>query len=189
MQSYTDKELIERYKKGDERSLELLIARYMDQIYGFVYSLISIQQSAEDITQEVFLKVWKNAKNIDQSKNFKSWLFTIAKNTTLDAVKKKKAIPFSLFENSEGKNVLIDMLGDETQAADMLARSRETNSIFLAAIKQLSRRYQVVLDLYYYQYLNFREIAEKLKEPLSTIKSRHRRGLSMLKELVAERLL
>src|SRR3989344_8818925 len=189
MEIINDHELISSYKKGDEKSFEILVGRYMNAIYGFVYKYVNSQAVAEDITQEVFLKVWRNAKKVDKNKNFKSWLYTIAKNTALDHLKKKKSIPFSQFETAEGKNILIDILADKALLPDKASQLSELKNTFMAAIKKLSKKYSTVLSLYYYQYLNFREIAEVLQEPINTIKSRHRRGLILLKELVASEAL
>ncbi len=182
MKEYSDQELISNYLKGDEKSLDALVRRYLAPIYGFVQSYVNNKEMAEDITQETFLKVWRNAKHIDQTKNFKSWLYTIAKNTALDFLKKKKSVPFSHFENEEGKNILLDLVPDKALLPSEISEARRSRELFLEAIKNLSAKYYTVLWLYYYQYLNFREIAECLQEPINTIKSRHRRGLVLLKK-------
>jgi RNA polymerase sigma-70 factor (ECF subfamily) len=184
MEKLNDHEIIISYLKGNEGAFDILVKRYMTQIYRFVYRYAQDAAVAEDITQHVFLKVWKNMKKIDQTKNFKSWLYTIAKNTALDFLKKKKSVPFSQFETPEGKNVLTESLADTMHLPDRLAQVNQDSLIFLDSISQLSEKYQLILSMYYYEYLNFREIAEKLKEPINTIKSRHRRGLILLKKII-----
>ncbi len=186
MQEYTDQQLIENYLKGDEKSLELLVARYLKPIYGFVLSYVNDKEVAQDITQETFLKVWRNIKKIDKTKNFKSWLYTIAKNTAFDFLKKKKAIPFSNFEDAEGRNYLTEKLVDVEFLPDKMAQVAEYKNNFLQAIETLSDKYKTVLMLYYYQHLNFREIAEFLHDPINTVKSRHRRGVVLLKTALGE---
>ena len=74
MKELNDNQLIERYLAGDDRSLELLMARYIKPMYGFVFGYVKNQDIAQDVTQEIFVKVWKNLKKIDKDKNFKSWL-------------------------------------------------------------------------------------------------------------------
>lgn len=96
MQTYTDEQLIKNYLKGDDNSLEILIRRYLKPIYFFVYGYTKDEQKAEDIAQEVFVKIWKNLKKFDKNKNFKTWIFTIAKNTALDYLKKKKSCRFPI---------------------------------------------------------------------------------------------
>lgn len=189
MNQFTDHQLIQRYLLGDEKSFDILVERYMRPIYGFVYKYVRDKDVAEDITQDVFLKVFRHIKKIDPHKSFKSWMYTIAKNTALDFLKKKKAIPLSAFQTAEGNNILVDKLQDTKKLPDVLSQMLENKNIFLLAIKNLSEKYQSVLYLYYYQYLNFREIAQALKEPINTIKSRHRRGLLLLKSSVGHSVL
>jgi len=180
MDQLTDYQLIRKYLKGDESSLEVLVQKYMSHIYGFLFKYVKDEAVAQDLTQEVFLKVWKNLKKIEKNKNFKSWLYTVAKNTALDYIKKKKAVPLSYFEDETGKNVLTERLTDKGRSPSQLYELKENKAVFLSAIENLSIKYKTVLSLYYYEYLNFREIAEKLKKPINTIKSRHRRGLVLL---------
>lgn len=186
MDQKTDHVLIQEYLAGDQKAFEALVGRYMGAIYRFVYGYVRDNQVAEDITQEVFVKVWKNASKIDSQKNFKSWMYMIAKNTTLDFFKKKKTVPFSLFETEDGKNMLMETVADGALSPNDMAVLKEHKDIFLSAIADLSEKYQRILMMYYYEYLNFREIAEKLEEPINTIKSRHRRGLVLLKQRIQE---
>jgi len=186
MPKVSDEQLITNYLKGDEQSLESLIKRYLRLIYGFVYRHVGNTQEAEDITQEVFLKVWRNLKKFDKQKSFKSWVFTIAKNSSLDSIKKKKPILFSEFENTNGKNTFVDNLKDLSLLPDKIVEMANAKDVINLAMKKLSVKYRLVLSLYYDDLLNFREIAEMLGEPLNTIKSRHRRGLIFLKKIFIE---
>ncbi|MDP2630883.1 MAG: sigma-70 family RNA polymerase sigma factor, partial [Candidatus Uhrbacteria bacterium] len=112
MHKASDNELISSYLSGNEQALESLIQRYLKLIYSFVYRYTGDAASADDLTQEVFVRVWRNLKRFDQEKSFKTWLFAIAKNAALDLLKKKKAIPFSAFDDAEGNNVVVDTLAD-----------------------------------------------------------------------------
>ncbi len=107
----------------------------------------------------------------NSKKSFKTWIFTIAKNTCIDWLKKKKTIPFSEFEDEIGKNKFNEMFIDQRSLADRIF-----------GIDKLSPKYRLVLSLYYNDNLNFREISEILGEPLNTIKSRHRRALTILRK-------
>src|SRR3989338_146778 len=94
----SDQQLIADYLTGDEKSLKILYGRYLKPIYSFVYRYVGGGQDVEDVTQDAFVKVWRNLKKFDQNKSFKTWIFSIAKNTAIDFLKKKKAIPFSEFD-------------------------------------------------------------------------------------------
>ena len=108
---------MENIHKNDEKTIELLIAPHLNPIYGFVFQYVKNASDAEDITQEVFVKAWRNLKKIKQKK-FKTWLFRVARNTAIDFLRKKRAIPFSDFENKAGENILIENLTDETGLPD-----------------------------------------------------------------------
>ncbi len=73
--SRLDEKLIADYLAGDEQSLELLIKQYLKPIYSFVSRYVGNGQEAEDITQEVFVRVWRSLKKFDQTKSFKTWVF------------------------------------------------------------------------------------------------------------------
>ena len=186
MQDRSDSQLIADYLAGDEKSLEVLFGRYLKPIYSFAYRYVGGGQDAEDITQEAFVKVWRNLKKFDQSKSFKTWIFSIAKNTAIDFLKKKKSIPFSEFKNEEGENMLTETLADPSPLPNKLLERSSITQMINSAIEKLSPKYRMVLFLRYNDHFNFREIAESLGEPLYTITSRHRRALIQLKKILTE---
>lgn len=189
MKDSSDKELIKSYLKGDEKSLETLVSRYLKPIFGFAYRCVGDVQSAEDITQETFLKTWKNLKKFDENKSFKTWIFAIAKNTSFDYLKKKKPMLFSQLKNADGKDNFVENIKDKALMPNEIAEQNNLKNCLDFGIKKISEKYGLVLNLYYMENLNFREIAEKLGESINTIKSRHRRGLALLKnELVTDNL-
>jgi len=183
----SDQQLIADYLKGDEKSLEILIKRYLKPIYSFVYRYVGNEQEAEDATQEVFVKAWRNLKKFNQKKKFKTWIFTIAKNTSIDFLKKKKAIPFSKFENEEGENALTEKLIDPALLPDELFEQTSVGEMLNAAMKRLTPKYRMVLFLRYNDHFTFREIANILKESIDTIKTRHRRGIAILRKILKEK--
>lgn len=179
-----DEKLVHQYMNGDESSLEVLIRQYLKPIYSFAYRYVGNSQEAEDIAQEVFVKVWRNLKKFDQTKSFKTWIFNIAKNAAIDSLKKKKAIPFSEFENEYGENTILETLADPAPLPHELLEQRGMAQILSSAMDKLVPKYRMVLFLRYNDHFNFREIAESLGEPLHTIISRHRRALVKLKEIL-----
>lgn len=182
----SDQRLIAAYLMGDAKSLEILFGRYLKPIYSFTYRYVGGGQDAEDITQEVFVKAWRNIKKFDQSRSFKTWLFSIAKNTAIDFLKKKRAIPFSEFENENGENMITETLADPSPLPQELLERAGMAQMLNSAMEKLSPKYRMILFLRYNDHFNFREIAESLGEPLFTITSRHRRALAMLKKLLSE---
>ncbi len=183
---HSDEELIRDYLVGDEESLALLIRRYLKPIYRFIYGYAGNAEDAQDLTQEAFVKVWRGLSRFDLSKKCKPWIFAIAKNTALDFLKKRKAIPFSEFENEDGENALTETLVDSAPLPRELLEKAGVARMIASTLEKLSPKYCKVLFLRYNDYFNFREIAESLGEPLNTVKSRHRRALNMLKNILSE---
>lgn len=176
MAEITDEKLIKQYLKGDEKSLEILIKRYLKPIYSFVYKNIGNSEMAEDVTQETFVKVWKNLKKFDKNKSFKSWLFTIAKNNSIDFLRKKKTVSLSSLEESlPDKNNFIN----DIEQKDSIKKIHNV-------LQNLSPNYRAVILLKNESNLTFREIATSLGEPLNTIKSRYRRAIFALKNIISE---
>ena len=180
----SEKKIILDCLKGDNESLESLISLYLKPVYNFIYRYIGNAQDADDITQEVFIKMWRSLKKFDQNKNFKTWIFHIAKNTAIDFLKKKKDVSFSAFESEEGKNILTEMLADTALSAKDASEKEETAQALNSAVGKIPQKYGKVLSLYYYDQFNFREIAERLSESINTVKSRHRRALLFLRKIL-----
>ncbi len=176
--------MISQYLAGDLESLEILIQKYLKSIYGFVYRYIGNPADAEDVTQEVFFKVWKSFKKFDQKRNFKTWLYSIAKNASIDYLRKKKNIPLSKFENEEGDNSIADNLADLAPLAPELFDRENLAEELNQAMEKLSSACREVIYLHYHDELDLAEIAEILGESVNTTKSRHRRALVELRKII-----
>ncbi len=183
VENLSDQQLIENYFKGDEKSLEILIKRYLKPIYSFIYRYVGNAQEAEDITQETFVKMWRNLKRFDREKSFKTWIFSIAKNTAIDFLKKKRAMQFSDFENERGESTILERFIDSSPLPNELLERKDLAGMLAKAIGKLLPKYRKTLLLRHNDNLTFREISETTGEPLNTVKSRYRRGLIMLKKM------
>lgn len=186
MENYSDEQLITNYLKGDEKTLEILIRRYLKPIYSFSYHFTGDVESAEDITQEVFIKVWRNIKKFNKEHKFKTWIFAIAKNTCLDWQKKKKTVPFSILDGEE-KFSFSETIKDPAALPDELLEKRDVAAVLNKALEKLLPKYRMVLFLRYNDHLSFCEIAEILGESIDTVKTRHRRGIQKLKILITKK--
>lgn len=177
----SDKKLISQYLKGNEKSFEILVKKYLKPIYSFVYKNVGSQPDAEDITQQVFVKVWKNLNKFDQKKDFKPWIFQIAKNASIDFLRKKKTIPFSRFENEKGKNPLLETTeSPSVNLIDVFNNKR----MLAAAMQHLSKKEQKTIMLRHNYGMSFKEISLAFEESINTVKSRYRRTIASLKEKI-----
>lgn len=181
--NYSDEQLIEIYLSGDENALVFLVERYIKQVYNFAYSFVQNRGDSEDITQDTFVSMWKNLRKFDKSKRFKTWLFEITKNKSLNVIKKKKPMLFSEFESEDNdENVIADSITDETNLLDELFDQKNEYEKILKAIEKLDVKYRTVLFLRYTSDMTFNEISDTLGESLNTVKSRHQRAIQMLKK-------
>ncbi len=179
-----DKQLISNYLEGDDRALGILVDRYISDAYNFAFNLTKDSQLAEDITQESFVKAWKNIRKFIPTNSFKGWLFRIVKNTAIDALRKRKEeVSFSVFENNEGENSLVETLVDTAPLPDELIRRAEDARYLEELLEQINPEYREVLTLRNTSNLTFEEIGKILKRPLHTVKSQHRRAMIALRRL------
>ncbi|MCX6763450.1 MAG: sigma-70 family RNA polymerase sigma factor [Candidatus Moranbacteria bacterium] len=178
-----DKKLVRDFLGGDDSAFEKLTKVHLKPVFNFVYRLVKDTSAAEDLTQVTFIKAWKNLKRYDTSKNFKTWLFTIAKNTAYDYFKKKKTIPFAYFEDAEGHNFLENMESDTFEPEATLDFEISLKKLE-SALEKIPARCSEVLLLCYKDDFTLQEIAEILGESYNTIKSRHARAIVKLKKCV-----
>ncbi len=180
-----DRQLIKEFMGGNDYSFEKILEKYLKPVFNFVYQLVGNFHVAEDLTQETFIKSWKHIKKFDMEKSFKTWIFTIAKNTTYDYFKKKKTVPFSNFIDGEGNNQLENMSDGSILPDEILERKNIAEELE-KKINNIPQHYRIILLLHYKEDLSFQEIAEILEKPYNTIKSGHTRALKSLKKLILE---
>ncbi|MFH1162418.1 MAG: RNA polymerase sigma factor [Candidatus Jorgensenbacteria bacterium] len=182
----TDEQLVEWYLRGDETALRTLFERHLTPVYAFVRRYVGDDDDAKDVTQETLMRAWRHLRTFDQTKRFKTWLFTIAKNTSLNFLRKKKPAAFSeLARGSEAnESTFEDLLEDPAPSLEELFDAVRTAEELGGAIAELPPPHRMVLLLYYQDQFTLQEIAEIIGEPLNTVKSRHRRALLALRKLL-----
>jgi len=184
----SDEELVSAFLSGDEESFALLVERHLSFVYKFVYRYLQNVDDTNDVTQETFVKAWKYIRTFDEKKKFTTWILTIAKNTALDFIKKKKPMLFSKIEEGDGD--LDAFLAPYLEVSELPAEVMDREHIkadLEAALQEIAPNYRAVLNLRYGEHLKFREIADMLQEPIDTIKSKHRRGLALLRKALGSK--
>lgn len=179
-----DKKLIRDYIAGDESAFERLVAKYLKPIYNFVYRLCGNAEEARDISQDVFFRAWKNIKKYDEKNAFSTWIYSIARNATIDYLRKKKTLIFSDLDNEEMDESFANSIPDEMPLPDEIFAEKELGEKIEKALLKLSFNYRAVVLLHFKEGMTFEEIAKVLKKPMNTVKSQYRRALAMLRDLL-----
>lgn len=167
-----ERRLIQKAKNGDREALEELISMYYQQIYKYFVRTIGHTNTATalDLTQDTFLRMVQALPYYQPYKDFCAWIYTIAHHIALDHFKKKKDI------------LLESEYPFELQKAPLTEKDENYYHI-QAILKQLPQKQREAIILYYYQGLNYRQIASVLSIPISTVKTRVRTGIQRCRNL------
>lgn len=185
----SDEEIIVLYKNGDKEAFKVLINRYTTPLYNFTTRLTN-KNDASDIVQEIFIKTWKNIKRFNPLKaSFKTWIFTIARNTTTDFLRKKKSLLFSDLDNSarqglDENETFSENILDENLLPDEAMQKLQESEFLNDILKKLRLDYQEILILHYQEEMTFEEIGKILNKPLNTVKSQHQRAIVELRKIL-----
>lgn len=180
MDHLTDQELVAACLDGIEGAFDVLVRRHASAVFRFVCRLVGDAAEAEDLTQEVFLRVWRNLKRFDAAKSFKAWLFRIARNAAYDALRKRKNIRLDPLDGEDGS--FADAVADESPLPDEAVWTTEIQEGLNRAIESLAPKAKSVVILHGIEGLTFQEVADVVDEPLNTVKSRYLRALKTLRE-------
>jgi RNA polymerase sigma-70 factor, ECF subfamily len=172
-----DRAALDRLARRDESALAELYDRHARLIYSLALRILRDQGDAEDVVQEVFAQVWDQAGRYDQARgNVAGWLVMLARSRAIDRLRRRQSRP-------ETPNVEPDALEipDATPLADdqLLASSRAV--AVRAAMDGLPLLQRIAIELAFYEGLTHVEIAERLEQPLGTVKTRIRQGLLALR--------
>lgn len=182
----SDKQLLAEFLAGSDVAFEQLVQRYLKPIYNFLYRFTQDRDSLDDLTQETFVKAWKNLEKFDQTKNFKTWLYTIAKNTAYDFLKKKKTVPFSFFDQETGENRL-ENIPEENPLPDEILERKDLAKDLEKKLQEIPDNYRILLLMRYKDDFSLQEIAGILSLSYNTVKSQHVRALANLKKVIHRR--
>lgn len=178
--------LLRRIANGDRVSFEELHDRFAGLVYATVYQVLRDHQDTEDISQEVFLSIWKKAKLYHESKGEPmTWVASLARNRAIDRIRaKERRSRLREAVQSEPETVAPSAIPD----AGQMASTRERGGIVRSAVMQLTPEQRQVIEMAYFAGLSQSQIAEKIDAPLGTVKARMRRGLGKLRGLVEPQL-
>ncbi len=182
----SDSQLLVNYRNGDAGAIEALINRYKKPLYSYLLRLLGDRDSAEDIFQDVVVKLLHGLPKYSEHGKFGSWLFGIAHNQIVDHARKKKKLQAVFLNDNE--NSITDLISyKEQDRPDKELEVRELNNIILQAVSKLSFEQRQVFLLREHSQLPFKEIAEVLDRPLNTVLAQMRYALLSLRKYLNEK--
>jgi len=193
VEQVTDELLMTRVAKGDFQAFEALVQRHSASLYRFAFRLIGQEDEAQEVVQEIFLRVWRHAKKYDASRPLDTWLYTIGRRVALNADRSAKARRSHEMEAPHlrtQEQPAIEDVADMRPAAEERLSSREREEAVRRALAELAPRQRMALVLHHYEDFSYRQIAEVMGVSVSSVESlifRARRRLSQaLREVLGE---
>ncbi len=173
-----DAALMERLIQKDPRALETLYDRHSRAVYSLVLRILQQAASAEEIVQDIFLQLWRNAHQYESARGpLQPWLLTLARNRALDQLRLKREKQRRREDTLDDQNIAVCAPNLEAH----IDRERRAARV-RACVRALPAPQQRAIELAFFEGMSHSEIAEALSEPLGTVKSWIRNGLLRLKE-------
>ncbi|GBF31972.1 RNA polymerase sigma factor SigW [Desulfocucumis palustris] len=184
MTAVTDELLVHKTIQGDRDAYGQLVERYQHQLYDLIFKMLNNQEDARDVSQEIFIKVFRSLDKFRYESKFSTWLYRVATNHCLDFLRKKKR---------EKERYLIresppeDGAGREPQSGgcwepEQSLLQKENLQRLQKALEQLPETYRLPLLMQHYRKMSYQEIAQIMNIPVKTVATRIYRAKNMLKE-------
>ena len=174
-----DTALLQRVAEGDGDALLLLHKKYVHLVYSMAYRVLGDPSVAEEVTQDVFLKLWQNSQRYDPWRGqFSTWLLSITRFAAIDRLRYEGRRPMTALQHNDVS---------ETTAVDYTQQTAwEEGQHLRLLFQQLPPEQREIIELAYFGGMTHRDLAEHLHLPLGTVKSRLRLGLQKLRSLWLE---
>lgn len=169
----TDEELVSLCLNGDTSAFEEIVSRYKKLVYSVVYKMIPDREEVNDVSQEVFIRIYRSLDKYNPEYKMSTWIVKITTNLCLDTLRKKKQDTVSL-DDAIGVSSSIDT------PEEALIKDQRTQLI-KNAIDELPQKYKILITLFHSNGLSYEEMTKVLNEPMSIIKNRLYRARLMLK--------
>ena len=174
----TDEQIAREVQQGRPASFAILVERYEGKLLRYARRFLFAQADAEDLVQEVFLKAYTNLQSFDAHRSFSAWVYRIAHNEFINAIKRKGKEPVPFFD----PDTLFPHPTAPTRA-DTELQEQQLKEMLEAVLSQLDPKYREPLVLYYYEDLDYEQISDVLRIPTSTVGIRLKRGKEHLQKI------
>ncbi len=168
-----DKELVSLAKAGSKSDFGKLVNLYYEMVYAVTFGVLHNRESARDVTQEVFLKVYRDLHKFEGQSKFKTWLYRISVNAAIDVVRQRKPVDsLDATDASDDDDRAPIIITDKSPGPRDLSEQAELRERLKKAVEQLSPDHRAVIVLREWEELSYEEIAETLGVQMGTVMSR-----------------
>jgi len=174
-----DQLLIERIKEGDKSAFRELYSRFSQVVFNLAYRMLRSREEAEEVVQEIFLQIWNKADSYDSERAAVStWVINIARSRSIDKLR-------TLGFKDQTTELIEDRVNSKSDFTRIVEDREESKKIIRQALESLPDNQRLAIEMVFFEGLTHIEAAEKLNEPVGTIKTRIRLGVSKLKEQIS----
>jgi len=181
MDQVTDEEIARQVQSSNAEAFGVLVGRYEQKMKRYARKFL-LASEEDDLVQEVFIKAYVNIQSFDVARKFSSWLYRIAHNEFINALRKRGRMPVTAFFDFDA--VFPHPVARET--ADGALNRAELKQMVEKGLENLNPRYREPLVLYYFEEMDYKNIADVLHIPVSTVGVRLRRARAILKQFVTQ---
>ena len=183
-----DAKLMERVRDGDEAAFDALMNRYKKPVLNFIYRMVRDASVAEELAQEVFVKIYMARHRYRATAKFSTWLFKVATTTTLKHIRKhSRIVRQSELDSGEGAERYYCLGVDERPDALAVVEQRELMQLVRQALAELPEKEQLAISLRKYENFSYREIADIMRCSVGAIKTHIHRGKLRLRDALLKR--
>lgn len=176
------KEIVRNCLKGEAEAWKMLVDLYSRKIFSLAYQFAGSPQEAEDLTQEIFLKLYSSLGKYDFERDFNAWFLTLARNFLIDEFRRTR-----LEKSQRADFEELATPAAEADSPENRLISQEKAELVREALLRLSPELRTVLILREIEGFSYEEIAQKMKLPLGTVKSRVNRGRIQIAQVILEK--
>lgn len=174
----SDEELASLVQQGQKEKFGELMKRYSAKLFRYGRQFLKNSDNIEDVVQDVFIKTYQNINSFDTTQRFSPWIYRIAHNTYINAIKKQNSGPLYLFDF----DTLISHTAIEEDPMVKEREQKEIKEIVDKGLSEIEPKYREILVLYYIEDFSYKEIADILKVPMGTVGVRVMRAKKILKD-------
>ncbi|HVB74081.1 MAG TPA: RNA polymerase sigma factor [Ktedonobacteraceae bacterium] len=186
-----DHVLVQKCLGNDQTAFETLVQRYRPMLFNFVYRIVGDYDQTCDILQHVFIQLFISLSTLKAGKSMRGWLFQVARNRSLDELRKRRAIHFSTLEAGEDDDEVsvLAALRDPNALPDEVAERHDLQESLRQAITSLPPKYRLVVFRRYARQESFAEIGKALSMPEATAKTYFQRAKPLLRAQLSQTIL